>query len=196
MAEVLEPFGLSKEISEQVALALRNVERDQINQTGSILPTSVSNGSGSHLDDGEEKGLTPFLLRHEGIQPISSSRMYVSGFLIAISYFGGGLIPLLPYIFINDINHALYASTVVTGVVLLLFGMIKQRATGGPCDAKGLIWSALSTLSGELQEIRGSLRSMSRLFSLTYTIYPLSFLPPVGGLAAAASFAIVRALET
>jgi len=133
VSEILEPFGLSKELSEKVASELRALE--QARQQGEI--------------NNSEEGLTPFLLKHEGIEEIPTSRIWKSAITIGFSYFMGGLIPLLPYIFIKNVKDALLASCVVTGVILLLFGMIKQRLTGGETNAKGLIWSALSTLSGE-----------------------------------------------
>ncbi|SPO26069.1 uncharacterized protein UTRI_02343 [Ustilago trichophora] len=42
-------------------------------------------------------GLTPFILKlGEGLEPVSTSRLYISALTIGLSYFIGGIIPLLP----------------------------------------------------------------------------------------------------
>lgn len=43
-----------------------------------------------------------------------------------MSYLVGGLIPLLPYIFINDTLDALWASVLVTSITLFVFGYVKS----------------------------------------------------------------------
>lgn len=82
-----------------------------------------------------------------------------------MGYLIGGLIPLLPYFFIDRAQVALIYSCIVTGVVLLVFGAIKAQVTGASGGMGGIIWGACTTLL-------------------------------VGGVAAGAAFAIVRALET
>lgn len=43
----------------------------------------------------------------------------------------GGLLPLMPYfIFPSDVQHALFLSIGLTGVVLLAFGYVKAKLTG------------------------------------------------------------------
>jgi VIT1/CCC1 family predicted Fe2+/Mn2+ transporter len=90
--------------------------------------------------------------------------MYVSAFTIGMGYLVGGLIPLLPYFFIPRAQVALIYSSIMTGIVLLVFGAVKARVTGASQGPAGYVWGAFSTLM-------------------------------VGGIAAAAAFAIVKALE-
>lgn len=71
---------------------------------------------------------------------------------------------MFPYIFLSSVQDALAVSVAVTALTLLVFGVVKQRCTGGKSDMRGYTYGALSTLA-------------------------------VGGLAAGASWAIVRALE-
>jgi VIT1/CCC1 family predicted Fe2+/Mn2+ transporter len=53
----------------------------------------------------------------------------VSATTIALSYIGGGLIPLAPYCLTRNVMAGLIASVVVTLLALLLFGYIKGRFT-------------------------------------------------------------------
>ena len=93
--------------------------------------------------------------------------MYTSAFTIGFGYLVGGLIPLLPYFFIKQAFTALIYSCVVTGTVLLIFGVVKARVTGAATADGGIrsyVWGAFSTLM-------------------------------VGGAAAGAAYGIVAALE-
>ena len=108
--------------------------------------------------------LTVFLCASE---EIPDKRMYTSAFTIGFGYLLGGLIPLLPYFFIQQAFAALIYSCVVTGTVLLIFGVVKARVTGAATAEGGIrsyVWDALSTLM-------------------------------VGGAAAGAAYGIVAALE-
>lgn len=98
--------------------------------------------------DLESAGLTPFLLKlGEGLEPVSTSRLYISALTIGLSYFIGGIIPLLPYMFVQQASRALFLSVVITGVILLIFGVVKQRVTGGEGGVKGYAYGAVSTLA-------------------------------------------------
>lgn len=108
--------------------------------------------------------LTAFLRASE---EIPDKRMYISAFTIGLGYLVGGLIPLLPYFFIQQAFTALIYSCVLTGTVLLIFGVVKARVTGAATAEGGIrsyVWGALSTLM-------------------------------VGGAAAGAAYGIVAALE-
>lgn len=114
----------------------------------------------------DDQGLTSFILRvGKGLEPITASRAWQSAMTIGLSYFLGGLLPLCPYILFDLVSRALFSSVAVTAVTLLLFGVVKQRYTGGAAGLKGYAYGAISTLA-------------------------------VGGLAAGASWAIVRAFES
>lgn len=66
----------------------------------------------------------------------------ISALTIGLSYFIGGLIPLLPYVFIDDSIYALYVSIAVTFLTLLVFGYIKSRLI----NPSGAVWGAIQTL--------------------------------------------------
>jgi VIT1/CCC1 family predicted Fe2+/Mn2+ transporter len=57
-------------------------------------------------------------------------RALISAATISMAYIVGGLIPLMPYIFIPDIMPALKISVIATSIALVLFGWIKGRFTG------------------------------------------------------------------
>ena len=55
-----------------------------------------------------------------------------SALRIGGSYVAGGMVPLLPYMLLDDTPRALLASSLVTGLALLAFGWLRARATGMP----------------------------------------------------------------
>jgi VIT1/CCC1 family predicted Fe2+/Mn2+ transporter len=73
------------------------------------------------------------------IEEVPTSRLYISALTIGLSYFLGGLIPLLPYLFATSAEQGLIISCIVTGVVLLLFGAFKTYFTYVPSIFN--IWS-------------------------------------------------------
>jgi vacuolar iron transporter family protein len=79
-------------------------------------------------------------------EEVPDKRLYISAFTIGMGYLVGGLIPLLPYFFIPQAQIALVYSSVVTGLVLLIFGAVKSHVTGAGVGAYGYVWGALSTL--------------------------------------------------
>jgi VIT1/CCC1 family predicted Fe2+/Mn2+ transporter len=60
----------------------------------------------------------------------ASIRAYYSGLTISLGYFFGGLVPLVPYMLINDMYQALIASVVVMGIALFTFGWFKTSLVG------------------------------------------------------------------
>ncbi|KAI0657531.1 DUF125-domain-containing protein [Cubamyces menziesii] len=177
---VLGPVGVDEKVSRQVASCLREVEfnssvpSDEAESSSTRRAGRASTASdatliseeGGELRWSQDVGLTAFLLKFgEGLEDVSTIRMYTSAFTIGMGYLIGGLIPLLPYFFEPVAHIALIYSCVVTGVVLLIFGAVKARVTGAAgANAGGYVWGAVSTLL-------------------------------VGGAAAAASYGIVAALE-
>ena len=83
-----------------------------------------------------------FMMRFElGLEAPDPSRALYSALTIACSYIIGGLVPLVPYILIDDAGIALKVSAIVTSIALFGFGYIKGNFTG----AKPVI-SAMQTL--------------------------------------------------
>ena len=86
------------------------------------------------------------LLLSRASEEVPIRRLYISAFTIGMGYLVGGLIPLSPYFFIPQAHVALLYSCLLTGVVLLVFGVIKARVTGAGTGLKGYVWGAVSTL--------------------------------------------------
>jgi VIT1/CCC1 family predicted Fe2+/Mn2+ transporter len=87
----------------------------------------------------DKKKYVDFMMRYElGLEPPSANRARNSAFTIGVSYIVGGLIPLLPYVFLSNVHTGLIVSVIVTLMALLVFGYIKSRVTGQP-PLKGAI---------------------------------------------------------
>ncbi|KAI0831785.1 VIT family-domain-containing protein [Trametes gibbosa] len=156
---VLGPVGVNEKVSRQVASCLRDVEfsvpPDEGDSSSGARAARASTASdatltaeeGGELRWAKDVGLTAFLLKFgEGLQDVSTARMYASAFTIGLGYLVGGLIPLMPYFFEPIAHIALVYSCVLTGLVLLVFGAVKARVTGAGAGAGGYIWGAFSTL--------------------------------------------------
>lgn len=72
-----------------------------------------------------------FMMRYElGLEKPNKNAALKSGFLIGISYAVGGFIPLISYFFTNTPYEGLLYSCIITSVVLLIFGYIKNSIIG------------------------------------------------------------------
>jgi VIT1/CCC1 family predicted Fe2+/Mn2+ transporter len=92
---------------------------------GNALKTVVKSITSNH-----ERWLK-FMMKFElNLERPDPKRAFISAATISIAYIVGGLIPLMPYIFIPDIMPALKMSIIATSIALVLFGWIKGRFTG------------------------------------------------------------------
>ncbi|ODA79469.1 hypothetical protein RJ55_05062 [Drechmeria coniospora] len=71
-------------------------------------------------------------------------RAWVSGVTMGLSYFVGGLIPMVPYFIMTSIREALLVSVAVTVIILLGFGYVKNYVAIR--NHKAGVWGALQTL--------------------------------------------------
>ena len=79
----------------------------------------------------DRKHWVDFMMKFElGFDEPDPQRARNSAITIAVSYILGGLVPLAPYILMNDLHTALEASVAVTLVALFIFGYVKGRMTG------------------------------------------------------------------
>jgi VIT1/CCC1 family predicted Fe2+/Mn2+ transporter len=79
----------------------------------------------------DQKHWVDFMMKFElGFDEPDPKRARNSAITIAVSYILGGLIPLMPYIVMNELYAALEASVAVTLVALFIFGFVKGRMTG------------------------------------------------------------------
>src|ERR1700761_7910052 len=58
------------------------------------------------------------------------SRAWISAGVMGMSYFLGGIIPMIPYFAVRNVNTALIISICITVVILLVFGYTKSIVTG------------------------------------------------------------------
>jgi VIT1/CCC1 family predicted Fe2+/Mn2+ transporter len=80
---------------------------------------------------GNEKSWVDFMMRFElGLEEPQPKRARNSAITIALSYIVGGLIPLAPYILLDNVQAGLYYSVGVTLLALAVFGWVKGRFTG------------------------------------------------------------------
>ncbi|CAE6524510.1 unnamed protein product [Rhizoctonia solani] len=165
---VLGPVGVSEQTSRSLATELRQVEVDvsahSSATSGTItkrhgwaslgswgrktaMPAQVVEEESQPLRWQEDVGLTAFLLKFgEGMEEVPTARLYISAFTIGAGYLVGGLVPLVPYFFVESARMGLLYSCIVTGITLLAFGAVKTHYTGATGGAGGYIWGAVSTL--------------------------------------------------
>ncbi|KAK3944399.1 VIT family-domain-containing protein [Diplogelasinospora grovesii] len=72
------------------------------------------------------------------------SRAWISALTMGMSYFVGGLVPMLPYFFMDRADSALLVSVAITAVILLAFGYLKNWVTIR--TKKAGFWGAMQTL--------------------------------------------------
>lgn len=79
----------------------------------------------------DRKRWIEFMMRFElGLERPDPRRAPISAFTIGSSYMVGGLIPLVPYMLTSSLPQALTNSVIVTGIALVIFGMVKGHFTG------------------------------------------------------------------
>lgn len=139
---ILGPLGVKETLSRLVAEDLREVEDDAC----LAIEAGESNGSSNGKGQDPNIGLTAFLLKFgEGMEEVPVSRLWVSALTIGMSYFIGGLIPLIPYMLTSSAEQGLIWSFIVTGIILFIFGGAKTYFTGATGGYGGYLWGAVST---------------------------------------------------
>jgi VIT1/CCC1 family predicted Fe2+/Mn2+ transporter len=72
-----------------------------------------------------------FMMRFElGLEKPEPKRARNSAAVIAGSYVAGGIVPLVPYMFMASASSALYLSITLTLIALAVFGFVKGHFTG------------------------------------------------------------------
>jgi VIT1/CCC1 family predicted Fe2+/Mn2+ transporter len=71
-------------------------------------------------------------------------RAWISAVTMGLSYFVGGLVPMVPYFVMEVAQEALLVSIGITAVILLGFGYVKSYVTIR--NRKAGVWGALQTL--------------------------------------------------
>jgi VIT1/CCC1 family predicted Fe2+/Mn2+ transporter len=79
----------------------------------------------------DQKNWVDFMMRFElGFEEPDPQRARNSAVTIAVSYILGGLVPLAPYMLMQELYRALGWSVAVTLLALFVFGYVKGRLTG------------------------------------------------------------------
>jgi len=73
-----------------------------------------------------------------------TEKCWISASVIGLSYFIGGLIPMIPYFIYHKVNDALFTSIGISVIILLLFGYTKGYVTG--LKPRAAAYSAIQTL--------------------------------------------------
>jgi VIT1/CCC1 family predicted Fe2+/Mn2+ transporter len=79
------------------------------------------------------------------LQKPNVNRAWISALTMGMSYFIGGLVPMIPYFVMKDATKALFVSIGITVAILLAFGFIKNWITLRTKRAG--FWGALQTLT-------------------------------------------------
>ncbi|KAJ4352097.1 Protein ccc1 [Didymosphaeria variabile] len=109
------------------------------------LPEELSDLVTRKLVEGSEERLEKFLMKFEHSLPEPpSNRALVCALTIAMGYFIGGFIPLLPYFFVggDDVQRGLVLSACVMAVTLFAFGYAKTAAVHG-CSGMSDVWKGI-----------------------------------------------------
>lgn len=133
------------------------------------LPNSTIATVSKTLHDSPTE-LLDFLMRfHHQLPPPAANRAFVSAATIAMGYFVGGFVPLLPYFCVKrgEVLLALWISIGVMVVALFVFGWVKTGVVGG-WRGRENVWRC----------VRGALQMVV-----------------VGGVAAGAAVGLVRAIN-
>lgn len=89
-----------------------------------------------------------FMMRFElGLEEPQPGREFKSAMTIALSYVAGGLLPLAPYILLDNVSHALSVSIALTLAALVIFGAVKGHFTGVARGRSALQTAAVGTLA-------------------------------------------------
>ena len=79
----------------------------------------------------DPKRWVDFMMRFElGLEKPDPRRAPISALTIGGAYVIGGIVPLLPYVFVGSSSRALVVSAAVTLVALAIFGAVKATLTG------------------------------------------------------------------
>ena len=101
-----------------------------------------------------------FMMRYElGLDEPEPRRAVNSALTIALSYIVGGLIPLLPYVFISQPARGLAVSSVVTLVALTGFGYLKGKWMGTGAGAGALQTAVVGGLAAAVAFLAARLLS-------------------------------------
>ncbi|KAJ6442677.1 vacuolar iron transporter family protein [Purpureocillium lavendulum] len=116
---------------------------------GTLASAPDGNGNVNGNDDYDDEGDGEAWLRFKmdvglRLDEPETHAAWLSGVTMGLSYFVGGLVPMLPYFAMDRVSDALLVSVAVTVVILLAFGYVKNYVAIRTHRAG--VWGALQTL--------------------------------------------------
>ncbi|CEO60096.1 hypothetical protein PMG11_04738 [Penicillium brasilianum] len=156
----------TRELIESDSSETSNIVRETFAPYG-LSPAAIDDIT-RDLHASHERLLEFLLAFHHRESAPDCNQAWISALTLAIGYFVGGFIPLIPYFIVSQVMTALYWSIGVMGVTLLVFGYVKT------CVVRG--WS------GHDNVVAGIWGGMQMVC--------------VGGIAAGAAIALVRLIDT
>jgi VIT1/CCC1 family predicted Fe2+/Mn2+ transporter len=125
-SELKREYGEVERVPEQEKMEVKEI----FSEFG--LSHSLQNQIADELAKDKKKWVD-FMMRYElGLEEPNANRATKSALTIGLSYIVGGIIPLSPYIVIDNAQVALYYSCFVTLICLFVFGYFKSKLTGQP----------------------------------------------------------------
>ena len=110
----------------------REVEIEEVRKVfldWGLSPSTAQEATEEIIKD--NKKWVDFMMKHElGLEEPDPKRARKSAFNIGVSYIVGGLIPLMPYFFVNTAIEGLKISAIITLACLFIFGFLKSKMTG------------------------------------------------------------------
>lgn len=103
---------------------------------GLIIPTTDDCRT-----DRQEQFMMDFELKL--LKPNSRAAIF-EGLVMGLAYFVGGILPMIPYFAVHNVDHALFGSIAITVIILICFGYAKAITTG--TTRRDAVVSALHTL--------------------------------------------------
>jgi predicted membrane protein (TIGR00267 family) len=132
--EIFEQYGISRSAAKGVV--------DDLTRNEDMWVKVRERVSKSHEKSAE---FSQFMMQFElKLEKPDTSKSWISAFVMGLSYFLGGLVPMLPYFFMRKVNDALLMSIGITAVILLVFGYVKAIITG--TGRRNALLSAVQTL--------------------------------------------------
>ncbi len=156
----------TKQLIENEPQETQNIVRDTFAPYG--LSSTAIEDINRDLHASNERLLEFLIAFHHRESAPDGNQAWISALTLALGYFVGGFIPLIPYFIASQVLAALYCSIGVMAVTLLTFGYIKT------CVVRG--WRGRENI---VAGIRGGIQ--------------MCF---VGGVAAGAAIGLVRLIDT
>jgi len=126
-----EHYASERAREEREVAEVPNAEREEVAEVfrGYGVPETVVTQAVQAISL-DPKAWVDFMMRFElGLEAPDPARARTSALTIALSYIGGGLVPLAPYFFASTVGTGVSWSVLLTLMALLVFGYGKGRFT-------------------------------------------------------------------